>query len=94
MADRDRAALLDGRLLMVEGRGERKDRHAEVPIIHLGAHHLIDRSDLLEGMAAIDGHEGGAWSERNLGPPDEVRRPDQESHRVKMRRRGFFGSGR
>ena len=84
VAERDRAALLGGRLLVVEGRVERQDEHSEVPIIHLIARRLIDRSDMLDMLAHIDGKEDGAWAENTLGRADEVKRPDPWSHQVKM----------
>jgi error-prone DNA polymerase len=42
-----RKALLGGRLLVAEGRGE---EHAEVPTTHLIVRSLTDRSDLLDGL--------------------------------------------
>jgi len=62
----------------VEGRVEREDEHLEVPIIHLIARRLIDHSDLLQSLAEIDGKDDGAWAERGLGRPDEVKRPERE----------------
>lgn len=38
-------SLVTSRLLVAEGRVEREDEHAEVPIVHLIASRLIDRSD-------------------------------------------------
>ena len=58
VAERDRAALLGGRLLVVEGRLEREDKQSEVPIIHLIARRLIDRSDLLDTLAHAYRREG------------------------------------
>ncbi|MBR0652038.1 hypothetical protein GXW78_20415 [Roseomonas terrae] len=81
---RDRTALLTSRLMLVEGRIEREDKHAEVPIVHLIASRLIDRSDLLDQLGTIDGQEDGMWAERMLGRADEVKRPEPGSRRVKM----------
>lgn len=81
---RDRVSLLTSRLLVVEGRVEREDQHAEVPIIHLIAARLIDRSDLLDTLARTDGLDDGAWAEKTLGRADEVKRPEPGSRRVKM----------
>ncbi|MBR0658368.1 error-prone DNA polymerase [Neoroseomonas oryzicola] len=53
IAERDRIPLLTSRLIVVEGRVEREDQHAEVPIIHLIASRLIDRSDLLRQLMAM-----------------------------------------
>jgi error-prone DNA polymerase len=80
---RDRPALLGARLLVTDGRVERVDDHAEIPIIHLIARKLTDRSDLLDGLGQIDGGEA-AWN-RLLGRADEVRRPEPGSRQpVKM----------
>jgi error-prone DNA polymerase len=76
---RDRQALLGARLLVTEGRVDRMDDHAEVPIIHLVARKLIDRSDLLDGLGQVGGAEAG-W-ERPLGRADEVLRPEPGSRR-------------
>ena len=57
IAERDRNALLTSRLIVVEGRIEREDEHAEVPIIHLIAARLVDRSDPLGQLGAMG--EGG-----------------------------------
>ncbi|MBR0664394.1 hypothetical protein GXW71_08510 [Roseomonas hellenica] len=91
VSERDRVPLLTSRLLVVEGRVEREDKHAEVPIVHLIASRLIDRSDLLDTLAQIDGQDDGAWAERMLGRADEVKRPEPGSRRVKMPGRGIFG---
>ncbi len=47
-------------LMVVEGRVEREEQHAEVPIVHLIASRLVDRSDLLLRMMAMgeDGAQG------------------------------------
>ncbi|MCB4825595.1 helix-hairpin-helix domain-containing protein [Roseicella aerolata] len=47
VGERDRAALIGARLLVVEGRVERQTEHAEVPITHVIARRLTDRTDLL-----------------------------------------------
>jgi error-prone DNA polymerase len=69
-----RAALLGARLMLVEGRVEREDRQAEVPIIHVVARRLIDRSDLLDGLQQAGA--GANWADRTLGRANEIRRPD------------------
>ncbi|MFC3126419.1 error-prone DNA polymerase [Pseudoroseomonas globiformis] len=71
---RDRAALVGARLLIAEGRIKREadPRMTQVPITHLIARRLTDRSDLLAGMAQGD---VDAIARRSLGPADEVRRP-------------------
>ena len=83
VAARDRRALRGARLLEVEGRVEREDRHAEVPIIHVIARRLIDRSDLLEGLLR---EAGSAWAAAALGRADEVARPqdDRRPPRAKL----------
>jgi error-prone DNA polymerase len=83
VAARDRRALRGARLLEVEGRVEREDRHAEVPIIHVIARCLIDRSDLLEGLLR---EAGSAWAAAALGRADEVARPqdDRRPPRAKL----------
>jgi error-prone DNA polymerase len=85
IARRDRAALVAGRLLIAEGRVEREVEHAEVPITHLIVRRLIDRSDLLDRLAAADGGTASPdWAERSLGRADEVRRPEPGSARPKL----------
>ncbi|MFC7552230.1 OB-fold nucleic acid binding domain-containing protein [Pseudoroseomonas wenyumeiae] len=64
-----RAAVLSARLLLVEGRLERLDE-AEVPILHLIARRLEDRSDLLDGLHRL----GGAALQPPLAHADEVAR--------------------
>jgi error-prone DNA polymerase len=83
VAARDRRALRGARLLEVEGRVEREDRHAEVPIIHLIARRLVDRSDLLEGLLR---EAGSDWAAAALGRADEVVRPqdDRRPPRAKL----------
>jgi error-prone DNA polymerase len=68
--DRFRAAVVAARLVIAEGRVERHDA-AAVPIIHLIVHRLVDRSDLLAGLASAD----APWH-RALARADEVERPE------------------
>ena len=77
---RDRRALVAARLLVAEGRVERETERAEVPITHLICRRLIDRSDLLDGLAQA-GDGDAAWAGRALGRADEVRRPEPGSGR-------------
>ncbi len=77
IGERDRPALLGARLLLVEGRVEREAAKAEVPIIHVIARRLTDRSDLLDGLRQAGA--GADWANRTLGRADEVRRPDPGS---------------
>ena len=81
---RDRAALIEARLLIAEGQIDRTGEHAKVPVLHLIARKLTDRSDLLNGLGQVDDASAG-W-DRLLGRADEVRRPDPGSRRpdVKM----------
>jgi error-prone DNA polymerase len=67
VSERDRVPLLTSRLLVVEGRVEREDEHAEVPIVHLIAARLIDRSDLLDTLPAIGGDTVALEVERRPG---------------------------
>jgi error-prone DNA polymerase len=85
VAARDRAALVAGRLLVAEGRVEREVAHAEVPITHLIVRRLVDRSDLLDSLVAVNGGAGSDWAKRTLGHADEVRRPEPGSQRPKAR---------
>jgi error-prone DNA polymerase len=59
------------------------DRHAEVPIIHVIARRLVDRSDLLEGLLQ---EAGSAWAAAALGRADEVMHPqdDRRPPRAKL----------
>jgi error-prone DNA polymerase len=50
VGERDRTALLGARLMVMEGIIERETEHAEVPITHVIARRLFDRSDLLDGL--------------------------------------------
>ena len=81
---RDRAAMIGARLLIAEGRVERETEHAEVPITHLICRKLVDRSDLLNGLAKSNG--GALWSDAALLRSDEVRRPEPGSARPKGKR--------
>jgi error-prone DNA polymerase len=59
---------------------------AEVPITHLIVRRLVDRSDLLDGLVAVDGPEAAAEvAERTLGRADEVRRPEPGSQSAKAK---------
>jgi error-prone DNA polymerase len=73
-AQRFRSAVVTARLVVAEGRVERVET-SEVPIIHLIVHRLLDRSDLLAGLAAAEepGRDG-PWR-RALARADEVERP-------------------
>ena len=81
---RDRAALVAGRLLLVEGVLEREDQHAEVPILHVIARRLVDWSALLDSLPQAQG--SSAWAERALGRADEVRRPEPGARAPKQAR--------
>ena len=65
---RDRAALVGARLLLVEGRVERQTEHAEVPITHIIARRLTDRSDLLRRL-----QEGADAAAPSLGRSRDFR---------------------
>ena len=70
LVSRFRAAVVSARLVVAEGRVERTE--AEVPIVHLIVRRLLDRSDLLLGLAALDRPEApGPWR-RALARADEV----------------------
>jgi len=84
ISTRDRAALVAGRLLLVEGVLEREDQHAEVPILHVIARRLVDWSALLDSLPQAQG--SSAWAERALGRADEVRRPDPGARAPKQAR--------
>ncbi len=81
IGERDRAAMIGARLMLVEGRIERETEHAEVPVTHLICRRLTDRSDLLRKLNTPGGDI--AWSDAILGRADEVRRPDPGSARAK-----------
>ena len=66
---RFRAAVVSARLLVAEGHVERTE--AEVPIVHLIARRLLDRSDLLSGLAALDSPKAAPWR-RFLARADEA----------------------
>jgi error-prone DNA polymerase len=78
IVDRDRAALINARLLVVKGKIERETQHAEVPVTHVIVEQLIDRTDLLQGL---DAAEPADWGAASLGRADEVRRPEPGSRR-------------
>ncbi|GGJ41163.1 hypothetical protein [Neoroseomonas lacus] len=59
---------------MVESRVDREDQHSEVPIVHLIASRLVDRSDLLEQLGKFNRQDDDAWAKRTLGRADEVNR--------------------
>ena len=83
LAARDRAALLGARLMLVEGRIERQAERLEVPVIHVIARRLIDRTDLLDQL--IQAEDATAWGDAGLARANEVRRPDPSSARPKVR---------
>ena len=85
---RDRAALIGARLLVAEGRVEREVEHAEVPITHLICRRLVDRSDLLNGLARGEAGAAEEWGDAALLPNDEVQRPAPGSARPRTRMPG------
>lgn len=90
---RDCVPLLTSRLLVVEGRVEREDQHAEVPIIHLIAAQLIDRSDLLGALPTIDGVAApAAATQADWLPP--VKMPPRRDFRPIQRNQGWIGTRR
>lgn len=82
VSKRYRMALVTSSLLVAEG--WREDEHADVPIVHLIASRLIDRSDLLTTLGTIDGQEDAAPAEKTLGRADEVKRPEPGSRHPTM----------
>ncbi|MDO9713182.1 hypothetical protein [Paracraurococcus lichenis] len=50
VGERNRTALVGARLLMVEGRLERQAQHVAVPIAHVIARRLLDRTDPLRRL--------------------------------------------
>jgi error-prone DNA polymerase len=70
LVSRFRAAVVSARLVVAEGRVERTE--AEVPIVHLIVRRLLDRSDLLFGLAALDRPEAPEPWRRALARADEV----------------------
>jgi error-prone DNA polymerase len=91
IAQRDRAALVAGHLLIAKGRVEREAEHAKVPITHLIIRRLMDRSDLLKRLVEIHGTATGpGWAERLLGRAAEVRRPESGSGGPKLPGGGDF----
>ncbi|MBR0663982.1 DNA polymerase III subunit alpha [Roseomonas hellenica] len=91
IGSRDRRELLTSRLLVAEGRIERVEEHAEVPLVHLIVRRLVDRSDLLDSLKEAEGLDRLGWADRALGRADEVRRPDPglRSEKVRMKSRDF-----
>ncbi len=71
---RFRAAVASARLVVAEGRVERTE--AEVPIVHLIVQRLLDRSDLLFGLAALDRPGAAGLWRKALARADEVEKPD------------------
>lgn len=71
---RFRAAVVSARLVVAEGRVERTE--AEVPIVHLIVQRLLDRSDLLFGLAALDRPDAAGPWRKTLARADEVEKPD------------------
>jgi error-prone DNA polymerase len=86
--DRDRAALINARLLIVTGKVERETEQAEVPVTHIIAEALIDRTDLLRELNTAAPQDWGAAA---LGRADEGRRPESGSRRpvLELRSRHF-----
>jgi error-prone DNA polymerase len=70
MVARHRQAVVAARLVLAEGRVERTE--AEVPILHLIVQLLTDRSDLLDGLHALDAPAVA----RGIARADEVKRPN------------------
>jgi error-prone DNA polymerase len=71
--ERFRAAVVSARLVVAEGAVERTE--AEVPIVHLIVQRLLDRSELLSGLSALERPGAGPWK-RALARADEVEKPD------------------
>ncbi|KAA2211246.1 helix-hairpin-helix domain-containing protein, partial [Teichococcus oryzae] len=88
IVDRDRAALINARLLLVKGKIERETEQAEVPVTHIIVEKLTDRTDLLQGLSSA---EPADWSAAALGRADEVRRPEPGSRRpvLQLKSRDF-----
>ena len=70
VGERDRAALIGSRLLVAEGKIERKTEHAEVPVIHLICRKLINRGDLLSGLSQANAEPEWAGRTNQMGWPD------------------------
>jgi error-prone DNA polymerase len=93
VAERHRAAVVAARLILAEGQVERhEDPEAPVPVIHLIARRLTDRSDLLADLHLLDGRPDAPWP-RALARADEVEKPNlrldpRDPHAKLMRRRG------
>jgi error-prone DNA polymerase len=82
LVERFRAAVVSARLVVAEGRVERTE--AAVPIIHLIVQRLIDRSELLTGLAALDRPGPGPWR-RALARADEVEKGEGREARTHPR---------
>jgi len=78
---RDRAAVVNAKLVMAEGPVERTE-NTEVPIIHLITRRLHDWSHLLEGLHALE--DPAAW-DRALARADEVRHATGDDPRTVKR---------
>jgi len=89
LVQRFRAAVVSARLVVAEGTAERTE--AEVPIVHLIVRRLLDRSDLLSGLAALDRPgAAGPWK-RALARADEVEKGEQRgSPRARLPRSRDF----
>jgi error-prone DNA polymerase len=88
LVDRDRAALINARLLLDSGKIERETEQAEMPVTHIIAEALTNRTDLLQGLSAAEPEDWGAAA---LGRADKVRRPEPGSRRptLPVRSRDF-----
>ncbi len=75
---RDRAAVVNAKLVMAEGPVERTE-NTEVPIIHLITRRLHDWSHLLEGLHALE--DPAAW-DKALARADEVRHASGDDPRT------------
>jgi len=75
-----RAALIGSRLLIVEGRIQREDGKAEVPIVHIVTKRLTDQTSLLRDLTEAEAPPD--WTDATLARADEVRRPDPGSRRI------------
>jgi error-prone DNA polymerase len=77
---RFRAAVVSARLVVAEGTVERTE--AEVPILHLIVQRLVDRSELLSGLSALDRPGSREPWKRTLARADEVEKGDARDHRT------------
>jgi error-prone DNA polymerase len=78
IVQRDRAAVVNAKLVLAEGPVERTE-NTEVPIIHLITRRLHDWSHLLEGLHALE--DPAAW-DKALARADEVRHASGEDPRT------------